>query len=145
MADASSADPGISATGGREDILALWLGLLVFLLALPSAAGLDLVGWVVTTSVWTDPAKALAPASRTYDFLGGAGALLATVPVRTTPLTQRLPLEIQSPISILFPASTSDGASTRQPPRLMLETLPQKGLSEPSTFSSTATKHFMRG
>jgi uncharacterized membrane protein YadS len=78
MADASSADPGISATGGREDILALWLGLLVFLLALPSAAGLDLVGWVVTTSVWTDPAKALAPASRTYDFLGGAGALLAT-------------------------------------------------------------------
>src|SRR5258706_13811156 len=78
MGDASSADPGISATGGREDILALWLGLLVFLLALPSAAGLDLVGWVVTTRVWTDPAKALAPASRTYHFLGGAGPLLAT-------------------------------------------------------------------
>jgi len=65
-------------TGGREDVLALWLGLLVFVLALASAAGIDLVGWVVTTTIWVDPAKALAPVSKGYAFLGGLGAVLAT-------------------------------------------------------------------
>ncbi len=65
-------------TGGREDVLALWLGLLVFVLALASAAGFDLVGWVVTTTIWVDPAKALAPVSKGYAFLGGLGAVLAT-------------------------------------------------------------------
>jgi uncharacterized membrane protein YadS len=64
--------------GGREDVLALWLGLLVFVLALASAAGIDLVGWVVTTTIWVDPAKALAPVSKGYAFLGGLGAVLAT-------------------------------------------------------------------
>jgi uncharacterized membrane protein YadS len=65
-------------TGGREDILALWVGLVVFALALASAAGVDLVGWVVTTAVWVDPTKALAPVSKGYAFLGGPGAVLAT-------------------------------------------------------------------
>lgn len=61
-----------------EDILALGLGLLIFLLALPNVLGVDLLGWVVNTSVWTDPAKALAPLAKGYAFLGGAGALLFT-------------------------------------------------------------------
>jgi uncharacterized membrane protein YadS len=65
-------------TGNREDILALWIGLLVFALALASAAGIDLIGWAVTTAVWVDPAKALAPVSRSYAFLGGPGAVAAT-------------------------------------------------------------------
>ena len=47
----------------------------VFLLALGSLAGADALGWLVTTSVWTDPSTALAPVSKTYASLGGAGDL----------------------------------------------------------------------
>jgi uncharacterized membrane protein YadS len=61
-----------------EDVLALCLGLLIFALALAAFAGADGLGWVVTTGVWTDPAKALAPVSKGYAGLGGPGALLAT-------------------------------------------------------------------
>ena len=61
-----------------EDWLSVVIGLAVFLLALAGLSGTDFLGWVVTTSVWTDPAKALAPASKLYAALGGAGALVAT-------------------------------------------------------------------
>jgi uncharacterized membrane protein YadS len=61
-----------------EDWLSVVIGLAVFLLALVGIAGPDLLGWVVTTSVWTDPGKALAPASKVYAELGGAGALIVT-------------------------------------------------------------------
>jgi len=62
----------------NEDILALGLGLLLFLFALPNAAGLDLLGWVVNTSVWTDPGKALSPLSKGYAGLGGIASLILT-------------------------------------------------------------------
>ncbi|MGO9392864.1 putative sulfate exporter family transporter [Rhodoblastus sp.] len=58
-----------------EDWLAVVLGLLVFALAVGSFLGVDLLGWAVTTSVWTDFSKALAPAAKAYSSLGGAGAL----------------------------------------------------------------------
>jgi len=61
-----------------EDWLSLAIGLAIFLLALPGLAGIDLLGWVVTTAVWTDIAKALIPVSKTYAGLGGGGALLST-------------------------------------------------------------------
>jgi uncharacterized membrane protein YadS len=61
-----------------EDVLALLLGLLVFALALAGFAGEDRLGWVVATSVWTDPAKALAPLAKSYSGLGGIGALALT-------------------------------------------------------------------
>ena len=54
------------------------VGFGIFLLAIASYFGTDLIGWVVTTSVWTDASKALAPAAKSYAALGGAGALLAT-------------------------------------------------------------------
>src|SRR5260221_10049906 len=41
-------------------------------------AGTDILGWVVTTGVWTDPSKALNPVSKAYSALGGVGALIAT-------------------------------------------------------------------
>ena len=41
-------------------------------------ANVDLIGWVVTTSVWSNFSQALGTASKTYAPLGGAGALLAT-------------------------------------------------------------------
>ena len=59
-----------------EDWLSLVVGLLIFALALAGIANVDLLGWAVTTSVWT--VKALGPVSKAYASLGGAGSLLAT-------------------------------------------------------------------
>lgn len=69
----SSRPQGIS-----EDWLSLWIGLLIFVLSLGVMVGTDVLGWVVSTSVWTDIGKALAPVSKAYSGLGGIGALIAT-------------------------------------------------------------------
>src|SRR6202042_3983101 len=61
-----------------EDWLAVVIGLLVFGAALVSVSGTDLLGWAVTTSVYTDLAQALNPFAKAYAWLGGGGALLAT-------------------------------------------------------------------
>src|ERR1700753_136540 len=61
-----------------EDAVAVGLCLGVFALALVSLVGADALGWLVTTSVWTDPSTALGPISKAYASLGGAGALLVT-------------------------------------------------------------------
>ena len=66
------------AQGISEDWLSLWIGLLIFVLSLGLLVGMDLLGWAVTTSVWTDLSKALAPVSKAYAGLGGFGALIAT-------------------------------------------------------------------
>lgn len=65
--------PGIS-----EDWLAVCIGLLVFVLSLALLFGADVLGWAVTTSVWTSPAKALAPASKHYAKLPALLSLLGT-------------------------------------------------------------------
>jgi uncharacterized membrane protein YadS len=64
--------------GISEDWLSVWIGLLVFVLALGVLVGVDTLGWVVTTGVWTNISKALAPVSNTYAGVGGLGALVAT-------------------------------------------------------------------
>ena len=64
--------------GLSEDWLSLWIGLLIFVLSLALLAGADILGWVVTTSVWTDPSKALSPVSKAYSGLGGLGAIIVT-------------------------------------------------------------------
>lgn len=61
-----------------EDWLAVYIGLFLFLLALTVFAGADLLGWAVATSVWTNVAKALGPASRSYSGLPGLISLAAT-------------------------------------------------------------------
>ena len=61
-----------------EDWLSLIVGLLIFALALAGLANVDLLGWAVTTSVWTDLGKALGPVAKSYAALGGVGALVAT-------------------------------------------------------------------
>jgi uncharacterized membrane protein YadS len=61
-----------------EDWLSLIVGILIFALALAGIANVDLLGWGVTTTVWTDVGKALAPVSKAYASLGGAGSILAT-------------------------------------------------------------------
>jgi uncharacterized membrane protein YadS len=62
----------------NEDWLSVVIGLGIFALALASLRGTDLLGWVVTTSVWTDLGTALGPVSKTYASLGGIGALAVT-------------------------------------------------------------------
>ncbi len=61
-----------------EDWLSLIIGLSIFVLALAGIANFDLLGWVVTTSVWSDASKALGTVSKSYASLGGFGALVAT-------------------------------------------------------------------
>lgn len=62
----------------NEDWLALVIGLLVFAASLFSLAGTDVLGWAVTTSVYTDVTTALGPIAKAYAGLGGGGALIAT-------------------------------------------------------------------
>jgi len=61
-----------------EDWLAVWIGLFVFALSLSLLAGIDLLGWAVTTSVWTLPAKAMAPASKLYAHVPASLSLVGT-------------------------------------------------------------------
>src|SRR5437868_919248 len=61
-----------------EDWLSVIIGLFIFVLGLAALANVDLIGWAVTTAVWTDLGKALGTASKTYASLGGFGALVAT-------------------------------------------------------------------
>jgi uncharacterized membrane protein YadS len=62
----------------NEDWLAVVIGLFVFALALVSLTGTDVLGWAVSASVYTDVSKALGPVAKSYAWLGGGGALLAT-------------------------------------------------------------------
>ena len=75
-------DIALSATNPRatltEDWAALIVGALVVALALAGLGGTDLLGWVVSTSVWMHIASALKPAAKTYASLGGIGSLLCT-------------------------------------------------------------------
>ncbi|HEU0148702.1 MAG TPA: putative sulfate exporter family transporter, partial [Bradyrhizobium sp.] len=73
-----SAGQAVSKSSLTEDWLALAIGVLVFALSLFSLGGIDLLGWAVTTSVYTDITTALAPVAKGYAALGGLGALLAT-------------------------------------------------------------------
>src|SRR5215467_6438723 len=62
----------------NEDWLSLIIGIVIFVLSLGLVAKMDLLGWVVTTSVWSDIGTALAPVSKAYAGLGGVGSLIAT-------------------------------------------------------------------
>jgi len=62
----------------NEDWLAVAIGLLLFALALFSVGGVDLLGWAVTTSVYTDVTNALTPVAKAYAPLGGVVSLLLT-------------------------------------------------------------------
>ena len=61
-----------------EDWLSVWIGLLIFVSGLGLLAGTDILGWVVSTSVWKFPSSALSPVSKNYSGIGGGGALVLT-------------------------------------------------------------------
>ena len=70
--------PPAPASRFNEDWLSLCLGLLVFVLSLTLLFGMDLLGWSITTSVWTSFGKALTPASKAYASLPAAISLIGT-------------------------------------------------------------------
>ena len=74
----TAAAPPKPATRFNEDWLSLCLGLLVFVLSLTLLFGMDLLGWSITTSVWTSFGKALTPASKAYASLPAAISLIGT-------------------------------------------------------------------
>ena len=73
-----AADRAAAKDNFNEDWLAVIIGVFVFALALFSLSGTDLLGWAVTTSVYTDIGNALAPVAKAYAGLGGVVALLLT-------------------------------------------------------------------
>src|ERR1700761_5923307 len=73
-----ASEPLTLRTQLTEDWLAVVIGLLVFGAALLSIGGTDILGWAVTTSIYTDLSQALSPFAKTYAWLGGGGALIAT-------------------------------------------------------------------
>jgi uncharacterized membrane protein YadS len=74
----SAADTVLTRSTLTEDWLSVAIGLIVVALAFASIGGVDLLGWVVTTSIYTDVTQALAPFAKTYAWLGGLGALALT-------------------------------------------------------------------
>jgi uncharacterized membrane protein YadS len=61
-----------------EDGLAVWLGLIVVGLALPAAAGVDLLGWLAAPQVWLVAGNAVKPISKAYAGVPAAVSLIAT-------------------------------------------------------------------
>lgn len=64
--------------GISEDWLSVWIGLFIFVLSLGAFFGTDLLGFGITTGIWTELSKALKPISKDYAFLGGIGSLVTT-------------------------------------------------------------------
>lgn len=73
--------------GMSEDWLAVWIGLFIFALSMGAFAGWDILGWGVTTAIWTDLSKALGTVSPAYKGLGGPGALIVTYVALTAIMT----------------------------------------------------------
>jgi uncharacterized membrane protein YadS len=65
-------------TGISEDWLAVCIGLSIFVLSLGLLLNKDILGWAITTGMWTVPSKALAPASKAYGNLPAFWSLIAT-------------------------------------------------------------------
>lgn len=73
--------------GISEDWLSVWIGLFIFVLSLGVFVGTDVLGWSVTTAIWTSLAKTLNPISAAYKGLGGIGALILTYVFLTVVMT----------------------------------------------------------
>ena len=62
----------------NEDWLSVCIGLLVFVLSLAQLFKIDLLGWLVTTAIWTKPPGALGSVSKSYGGANGFVYLFAT-------------------------------------------------------------------
>ncbi|WP_420264125.1 putative sulfate exporter family transporter [Candidatus Magnetominusculus dajiuhuensis] len=57
--------------GISEDWLSLFLGVFIFMVSLGLFMGHDLMGWGISTSIWTDPTKAMSAISKKYKPVKG--------------------------------------------------------------------------
>ena len=61
-----------------EDWMALWIGLLIFLLTITQLAGIDLLGWAAKLNVWNDLSKAVTPVSKGFAGVSPLVSVLLT-------------------------------------------------------------------
>ena len=61
-----------------EDWFAVWVGAIVVALAVPAAAGYDLLGWIAAPQVWLEAGQAVKPVSKAFAGLPGPLSLLFT-------------------------------------------------------------------
>src|ERR1700691_2324047 len=87
LTDVHPHSAAVTSANLNEDWLALLLGLLIFVVALGGLFQFDVLGWAVTTSVWSNFSLAIAPVSKSYTWVGGAGALVATYVALTVVLS----------------------------------------------------------
>src|ERR1700733_2577975 len=87
LTDVHPRSAAVTSPHPNEDWLALILGHLIFVVALGGLFQFDVIGWVVTTSVWSNFSLAIAPVSKSYAWVGGAGALIAPYAALTVVLT----------------------------------------------------------
>jgi hypothetical protein len=119
-----------------EDWLSLIIGLLIFVLALAGLANVNLLGWVVTTSVWTNLGLALKTVSNSYGSLGGVGALITTYLALLVVLGAAT-LALKS--ALPSPASAQSPPATMLPQRGKLNSFPQRARRSVSIRPSLAT------
>jgi positive regulator of sigma E activity len=67
----SPATCAVEKKGISEDWLSLWLGLFIFVLSLFAFAKTDILGWGISTKVWTDASKAMSPVGKDYQTVKG--------------------------------------------------------------------------
>src|SRR5579863_7264502 len=75
MTDATASHVESATLQLNEDWVSAIIGVTIFVLALLSLTGVDLLGWAATTKIWTAPAAALVPLGKSYAALGGLPAL----------------------------------------------------------------------
>ncbi len=75
-----------SGMAASEDWWAVWLGLVLFLAALVSISGVDLVGWMASTHTWTEfsPDNVVGPAGAAYGDWNAWASLGMTYAVFTS-------------------------------------------------------------
>lgn len=61
-----------------EDTVALFIGCFIFILAALNLWGVDLLGWVLKTNMWTDMSNAFSATNKTYGNISGISSLLLT-------------------------------------------------------------------
>ena len=74
----------MAKTNLNEDKIALLTGCFIFLLAALNLAHLDVLGWVVSTNMWTSMDKAFSATTGAYKgTISGVVSLLCTYTVTT--------------------------------------------------------------
>jgi uncharacterized membrane protein YadS len=61
-----------------EDWWAVWIGMFIFILSLGPLVGLDILGWVANTHIWTSLSEATTPISKNYSGMSGFLSLVVT-------------------------------------------------------------------